>query len=94
MDELGYAKCPEGFRRAHESGRVKRGDKEPEWLSRQNPHNEFGDDIVARVMACHGDGHKPKTICDMLNGLINAQLTTQQVHKMIKDNEKKQEAAA
>jgi hypothetical protein len=94
MEELGYVKCAEGFRRAHESGRVKRGDKEPEFLSRHNPHDEFGDDIEARVMACMNDGLKAKSIADLLSGARNLPVTVQQVAKIIKDNREKQETAA
>jgi hypothetical protein len=93
MDELGYAKCPEGFRRAHESGRVKRGDKEPEFLARNNPHDEFGDDLEGRVMACFHDGLKAKSITDLLSGSRNLPVTVQQIARIIKEHSAKTTAA-
>jgi hypothetical protein len=93
MDELGYVRCAEGFRRAHETGRVPRGDKDPDFLSRHNPHDEFGDDLQSRVIACFNDGLKAKSIADLLSGSRNLPVTVQQVAKIIKDH-KAQETAA
>lgn len=85
MEELGYTTCVEGFRRAHEGGRVRRGDKEPEWLSQNNPHDECGDDIQARVIACYEDGlTRPKSIADLLTGARNLPVTVRQVSEIIK----------
>lgn len=84
-DELGYVPSVEGFRRAHESGRVRRGDKEPDWLLRNDPHDECGDDIEARIMACYQDGlTKAKSIADLLAGSRNLPVTVQQVSKILK----------
>ena len=85
-DELGYVASVEGFRRAHESsGRIRRGDKEPEWLLRNDPHDECGDDIEARILACYRDGlTKAKSIADLLAGSRNLPVTVQQVSKVIK----------
>ena len=93
MEELGYVKCAEGFRRAHETGRVPKGDKDPGFLSRNNPHDEFGDDLTGRVMACFQDGLKAKSIADLLSGSRQLPVTVQQVARIIKDN-KPQESAA
>lgn len=92
MEDFGYTTCVEGFRRAHEGGRIRRGDKEPEWLSQHDPHDECGDDITARVIACYRDGMiKPKSIADFLAGARNLPVTVQQAGKIIKQHK---EAAA
>ena len=94
LESLGYIACPEGFRRANASY-VRKGDEEPDWLTRHDPHDECGEDIEARIVKCYEDGlTRPKSIADLLTGSRNLPVTVQQVGKVIKDHKKSQESAA
>jgi len=92
-DELGYVKCAEGFRRANEYTR--RGDNDPSWLTRHDPHDEFGDDIDKRIIACYEDGLKrAKYIADLLSGSRNLGVTVQKVAQVIRRYKEEQEVPA
>lgn len=94
LESLGYVACPEGFRRANASY-VRKGDEEPDWLTRHDPHDECGEDIEARIVKCYEDGlTRPKSIADLLTGSRNLPVTAQQVGKVIKEHKKSQESAA
>lgn len=91
---LGFVPCPEGFRRAN-IGYVRKGDEEPEWLSRHDPHDECGDDVDARIRACYDDGlTRPKSIADLLSGARKLPVTAQQVARVIKEHKKTLEPVA
>ena len=92
LDELGYVKTADGFKRAGFTGRVPRGTAEPEWLEENNAHDEVGDDLDARILACAEDGMKPKNIADLLSGARGYAVTPQKVAQVIRRAKEKQEA--
>ena len=85
LDELGYVKTSDGFRRANERGYRKRGDRDPEWLTQHDPHDECGDDHDARIVAIYDDGlMKPKSIADLLSGAKGIAITPQKAAQVIR----------
>lgn len=93
LDELGYVKTSDGFRRANERGYRSRADREPEWLSQHDPHDECGDDINARIIAVYEEGgmSKPKSISDFLAGARNLPVTPAKVAAVLREHKKAKE---
>lgn len=91
LDRLGYVKTADGFRRTNETGRRPRGEAEPGWLAQNDPHDEFGSDIDARIVACYEDGlTKPKSIADLLNGARALAVTPAKVAQVIRRHKESQ----
>lgn len=85
LDELGYIQTAEGFRRSNEFGRRRRGEVDPEFLLQNDPHDEHGNDIDARIIAIYEDGlKKPKSIADLLSGARNLPVTPQKAAQVIR----------
>ena len=94
LTSLGYVKCPDGFRRAHETGRVPRGEREPEWLQQHDTHQELRT-VDDRIVAIANDGiTKPKNIADLLSGKHGIQITAQKVAQVLRRHKEKTEEAA
>lgn len=96
LDELGYVKTSDGFRRANERGYRSRADREPEWLSQHDPHDELGDDVNARIIAVYEDGgmSKPKSISDFLKGARELPVTPAKVAAVLREYKKEKESVA
>ena len=90
LDDLGYVKTSDGFRRANERGYRARGDRDPEWLVEHDPHDECGDNLDARIIACHQDGMKPKHISDLLRGARDLPVTPHKAAAVIREFKKQQ----